>query len=106
MAKAVSKEAMDAYRIDSNSTLQAAKIGADLVTFGAQLTSDQRQQGIELGQELVQTIRNEELQAKQNAEDHSIQREQMTHEHIQNSADRAHQLEIERIKASAKRTTP
>jgi hypothetical protein len=57
IAKAVAKEMMDLRRIESEETRAGAKIGADLVTFGAQLEAEERRQGVSLGKEIAENIR-------------------------------------------------
>jgi hypothetical protein len=56
IAKEASKESMDMRRIESEETRAGAKIGADLVTFGATLDAETRQQGVELGKEMAADI--------------------------------------------------
>lgn len=81
IAKAVSKEMMDMRRIESEETRAGAKIGADLVTFGATLTAEDRRQGVELGKELAKDIR-----------DAQMSRDQMEHEREQNELDRVNDI--------------
>ena len=82
LAKTAAKEAMDVYRIQSEERRAAAKIGADLVTFGAQLESEERREGIELGRDVAKDIRSDMREAQRalqesedKAEDRRIQLE-------------------------------
>lgn len=88
IAKTAAKEAMDMRRIESEETRAGAKIGADLVTFGAQLESEERREGVKLGKEISDSIRSDQRTAQQMEQD-ARERE----------ADRKAKLEAERAKA-------
>lgn len=87
VAKNASDEAMDLRRLDSEEERAAAKIGADLITWGADLTSEQRKEGLTLGKELHEEFRKDMITVKQ-----------MDDENAHRAADREAQLEIARIK--------
>lgn len=57
IAKAASKEATDMRKIESLESIAGAEIGANLVTFGAQLESEERREGVALGKEISENIR-------------------------------------------------
>jgi hypothetical protein len=65
VAKEMSKEGMDMRRLESEETRAGAKIGADLVTFGAQLDSQERQEGVRLGKEIANEIRSDQRSMQQ-----------------------------------------
>jgi len=56
IAKAAAKEMMDMLRLRSEEERAGAKIGADLVTFGAQLESEERREGVTLGREIAKDL--------------------------------------------------
>lgn len=101
-AKAISKESVDIRRIESEEARAGAKIGADLVTFGATLTAEDRRSGIELGKEVLQEINNDAKEWSGRVDDASITHMKMQHEKEQNERDRQHALEIEKIKGRQK----
>lgn len=78
IAKTVAKEMMDLRRIESEETRAGAKIGADLVTFGAKLESEERREGIHLGKEIAENIRSDQRTMQkmdQDARDKAAERE-------------------------------
>lgn len=61
IAKEAAKEALDLRRIESEEYRAGAKIGADLVTFGAQLESEERREGVKMGKEIAENIRDAQM---------------------------------------------
>ena len=90
IAEKATKEAIDLRRIESEEVRAGAKIGADLVTFGAQLEADEREQGVELGKEVTKEILS-----------HAQKREQLRHDADERAKDRV----IEARKATKKTKT-
>lgn len=91
ISEKASKEEMDIRRLESEESRAGAKIGADLVTFGAQLESEERRQGVTLGKEIAENIRSDQRTVQQ-----------MDQESRERAADREHQLQLERTKAANK----
>lgn len=91
IAKAVSKEMLDLRRIESEEVRAGAKIGADLVTFGAQLTAEERQQGVAMGKEIAENIRAEQMS-----------REELEREMEERAKDRASAETQARMKAASR----
>ena len=91
IAKTVSKEGLDLRRIESNETIAGANIGANLVTFGAQLESDERREGVALGKEIAENIREDQRTVQQMEQDAN-----------EKAADREAKLQSERLKARNK----
>lgn len=87
IAKAVSQEQIDLRRIESEETRAGAKIGADLVTFGAQLESEERREGVTLGKEIAENIREDQR---------TIQ--ELTQAANEAAAERENKLQIARMK--------
>lgn len=94
MAKSVSKESMDMTRLHSEEARAAAKIAADLYTFGAQLDNDQREQALNLGKEVAQEISDITQGHTQMAHERLMQQEQHDHERQQANLDRSHELQV------------
>lgn len=57
IAKTASKEQIDLREIESREAMAGAEIGANLVTFGANLESQERREGVRLGKEITENIR-------------------------------------------------
>lgn len=89
IGKAVSKEVIEMRRIESQEAIAGAQVGANLVTFGAQLDAKTRESGVALGKEIAKDIH-----------DKQMTREQMEHEARQKEADRLADLQKTRISAS------
>jgi len=106
MAKAGSKEAIDIRRIESEEARASAKIGADLVTFGAQLKAEERKQGIDLAKEVLGVINNDAKEFTQMVNDSRIRVNELDHQRAENEKEREHSLSLERVKASSKKPTP
>jgi len=100
-AKAISKEGVDLRRIESEEVRAGAKIGADLVTFGAQLEKDERVQGVQLGKEIIENIRTETREANRQVEDARIRREQLNMEREQRELDRANDRALAKNKGKS-----
>ena len=94
IAKTVSKEGLDLRRIESNESIAGANIGANLVTFGAQLESDERKEGVALGKEIAENIRADQ-RTMQELEQEANERE----------ADRLADIEKARISASKRKSS-
>lgn len=90
IAEKSAKEAIDLRRIESEEVRAGAKIGADLVTFGAQLESEERREGLTLGKEVTKEIIS-----------HAQKREELRHDADERAKDRV----IEARKASKKTST-
>lgn len=88
------KEALDLRRIESEEMRAGAKIGADLVTFGAQLESDERKEGISLGKEAQKSIREDFKDFHRDMQQESLERERMQHEAIENERNRQLDREV------------
>lgn len=101
-AKAASKEALDERRIESEEARAGAKIGADLVTFGATLSAEDRRSGIELGKEVLQGLNEDAKEFVKHVDDTNIKHATLQHERQQNELDRQHALQIEKIKGRQK----
>lgn len=59
LGKTAAQEQMDLLEIQSKERMKGAEIGANLVTFGAQLEDEERKQGVELGKEVIKGIASE-----------------------------------------------
>lgn len=57
IAKAVAKEMIDHRRIESTESIAGAEIGANLVTFGIKASEEERKQGVELGKQIIDNLR-------------------------------------------------
>lgn len=101
-AKAISKEAIDMRRIESEEARAALTAGANLITFGAQATAEERRSALELSQKAMEQLNNDAKEWQQRAEDRSIEREMKQHDIAEAERDRQHALQVERIKASEK----
>lgn len=97
-AKAISKEAIDLTRIRSEEARAGAKIGADLVTFGAQLEAEERRQGVTLGKEIQENIRKDARDMQKEIEKNSLERERMMIERMERENDRKANLEMAKVK--------
>lgn len=97
-AKSISKEQMDILRLQSEESRAAAKIAADLYTFGAQLDNEQRGQAIDLGSKVMEEIRAFDSNHTQLAHDRLMQKESNVHEQKQNDLQRSHELQVAAIK--------
>lgn len=86
IAKEAAQESIDMRRIESEETRAGAKIGADLVTFGATLDSQERQQGVTLGKEIAENFR-----------EHARSVQEMDEESRHRTLDREAMLEGKRI---------
>lgn len=101
MAKAISKEGIDIMRIRSEEARAGAKIGADLVTFGAQLESQERREGVTLGKEIQENLRKDARDMQKEMEKNNLERERMLTEKEQREHDRAANLEMAKVKRNA-----
>lgn len=106
MAKAISKEGIDLRRIESEEARAALKTGADLITFGAKATAEERRSALDLSQKAMEQLNADAKEWQQRQEDHSIEREMKGHDIAEAERDRQHALQVERIKASKKPTSP
>jgi hypothetical protein len=100
--KEAAKLAMEEKRIESQEVQTGMKIGADLMTFGATLTAEERKQATPLGMEAVQTIRTELHEQNLQANEHAMKQKQMDHEATQNALDRNNALQIAKAKGKPK----
>jgi len=96
IGQTLSKEQLDLRRIESEEARAAAKIGADLVTFGAQLEAEERQQGIDLGNKIQEDMRADFKEITGGLREEALERERMYYEAIENDKDRERDLEIAR----------
>lgn len=62
IVKALDKAMLDRERILSEEARAGMKTGADLVTFGQELESQERREGIKLGKEITENIRSDEAE--------------------------------------------
>ncbi len=63
VAKLASEETIKLRQIESQEVQKGAQIGADLITWGAELDSAQRREGIALGKEIAENIRSDAMTA-------------------------------------------
>lgn len=77
VAKAVSKEIMDMRRIESEEARAGAKIGADLITWGKELDSAERREGLKLGKEAADNIRQESLDRDSLAQEKALREKEI-----------------------------
>ncbi len=87
----VSKAVMDQRRIESEEYRAAMKIGADLTTFGATLTAEERREGIKLGKEVVSDMAT-----------HMMSHQELEHEREQRERDRMKDIQIARMRPAPK----
>lgn len=87
VAKTVSAEQIDLRKIESNEAIAGANIGANLVTFGAQLESEERREGVALGKEIAENIR-EDMRTVQ----------QMEQDANEAAAERENKVQVARMK--------
>jgi hypothetical protein len=92
IAKQAAKEELDMRKIDSSESIAAAQVGANLVTFGAQLDQQTRESAMRLGKEVAAEIRGDMLTHKE-----------IHMEADDRAAERQNKLDIARINASAKK---
>jgi hypothetical protein len=92
IAKQAAKEEIDMRKIDSSESIAAAQVGANLVTFGAQLDQKTRESAMKLGKEVAKEINEQMLTHKE-----------MHMEADDRAAERQNKLDIARINASAKK---
>jgi hypothetical protein len=92
IAKQAAKEEIDMRKIDSSESIAAAQVGANLVTFGAQLDQKTRESAMQLGKDVAKEIREEMLTHKE-----------LHMEADDRAAERQNKLDIARINASAKK---
>jgi hypothetical protein len=101
-AKAISKEEMDKARLHSEEVRAGAKIGADLVTFGATLTNDQRSAAFKLGGEAIKEIQSASADHTRMAHEQVMQHRQHAHDRKKDELDREHKLQVAKVKGSKK----
>lgn len=99
-AKAISKEAVDLRRIESEELRAGAKIGADLVTFGATLEAEDRRQGVELGKEIQENFRADAREVQRMTEQSNLERERMNMEREERERDRENARRVAANKAT------
>jgi hypothetical protein len=92
IAKQAAKEEIDMRKIDSSESIAAAQVGANLVTFGAQLDQKTRESAMTLGKEVAKEIREEMLSHKE-----------LHAEMNDRAAERQNKVDIAQINASAKK---
>lgn len=59
VAKTASKEMLDLREMEGREAMKGAEIGANLVTFGAKLESEERREGVTLGKEIQENLRSD-----------------------------------------------
>lgn len=91
VAKEAKNEAFDYAKLHSQERQAGAKIGADLVTFGAQLDNQTRQDGVQLGKEIIGEIQTGHIEAVKLAQTHANQQADRQHAADQANLDRQHQ---------------
>jgi hypothetical protein len=94
VGQTASKEALDLRRIESEEARASMNIGANLVTFGAELEAEERRQGIELGESIQQNLQADFKDFHRDFEKNRLERDRLNHEAVQNERDRQHDLEV------------
>lgn len=89
-----SKEAIDVRRIESEEMRAAAKIGADLITWGADLETSERREAFALGKEAAESFRADQKEFDLEMARHNLERERMEREAIENERDRSRDLQV------------
>lgn len=92
IAKQAAKEELDMRKIESSEAIAAAQVGANLVTFGAQLDQQTRESAMRLGKEVAAEIRDDMRTAQQMHQDAE-----------DNAAERENKLQIAKVNAAAKK---
>lgn len=98
VAKSASKEALDMRRIESEEARAAAKIGADLTTFGATLSAQEREQGIALGKEVLQALNEDAKEFVKHVDEVSLRHRQLDVQQVENERNRQHQAKVAEAK--------
>jgi hypothetical protein len=106
VAKEAKDEKLDYARIESQERQTGAKIGADLVTFGAQLDHDTRLEGIDLGKDVIGEIQSSVRESQKMAQDHTNKHIDRVHDANQKELDRQSAERQARLKAQAKPKAP
>jgi hypothetical protein len=106
VAKTGSEEKLDYARLESEEQRAAAKIGADLVTFGAKLDSETRKEGIQLGKDIGTNIHKHIQEAQKMGQDHVEKVRDREHDAQQKELERQSKERQARIKAAAKPKAP
>jgi len=101
-AKEHSQEQLDWAKLESQERQKGAEIGASLVTFGAQLDHDTREEGISLGKEVITNIQSHVQESQKMAQANTDKVHQRDHEAKQQMDQHAHdayQRELDRQSA-------
>lgn len=95
IAARAADEQIDLLEIQSREKMKGAEVGANLVTFGAQLEADERKQGIELGREVIKGIASD-MSQMQGLMDEARRREQERDDHDEQRRHEAYQADLDR----------
>jgi len=87
IAKTADKEQLQLREMQGREAVEGAKVGANLVTFGAKLSAEERQSGVKLGKEVTDSIANYQQKDKE-----------MWHEAFQRERDRLASLREAQLK--------
>lgn len=102
VSKIASEEKLDYARLESEEQRAAAKIGADLVTFGATLDSETRREGMQLGKEIGEGIHKHIQDAQKMGQEDTHKVRELQHDATQKELDRQSKERQARMKAAAK----
>lgn len=102
VAKEGKDEQIEYAKIASKERQTAAQIGADLVTFGQELESSERTEGIRLGKEVAESIATKVQEAQRMGQEHVEKIEDRNRESQERQLDRESQERQARMKAAAR----
>lgn len=102
VAKEAKDEKLEYAKIESQEKQTAIKVGADLVTFGAELDHKTREEGISLGKEIITGIQSHVKDAQKMAQDDTHKVRDREHDATQKELDRQSKERQARMKAAAK----
>jgi hypothetical protein len=78
VAKAVEKSIMDRMKIESNEAMHGVKVGADLITWGKDLESSERREGLKLGKEIQENRRKDRQSAQDKIEERALKEKEIS----------------------------
>lgn len=102
VAKTAKDEQFDIRRLESEERQKGAEIGANLVTFGAQIDQKTREQGIQLGKEVTQSIIDHTQETQRMVDESGHKHLQRQHDAEQAAADRDAKIHIAAMKPAPK----
>jgi hypothetical protein len=101
-AKEAKEEQLDYAKLQSQERMKGMEVGASLVTFGQDLESKERQEGIRLGKEISESIATTVQEAQRMGQEHADKMEERDREDHQRQLDRESQERQARMKAAAR----